>query len=113
MDLRRSKLNEFVSKENIAWLSEEDNPSVRYYTLTEILDKENDDNQVKAARKAIMTSGVVPRLLEKQNAGGYWGIPEDFYMRSKYKGTVWTLIVLAELGADKWSDVLEGRLILY
>jgi len=25
---------------------------------------------------------------------------EDFYVRAKYKGTVWQLIILAELGAD-------------
>jgi hypothetical protein len=47
-----------------------------------------------------MERGLVPRILEKQAAGGHWGKPEDFYIRSKYKGTVWTLILLAELGAD-------------
>jgi len=27
-------------------------------------------------------------------------VPEDFYLGAKYKGTVWNIIVLAELGAD-------------
>jgi hypothetical protein len=46
-----------------------------------------------------MCLGVVPKILAKQNAQGYWARPEDFYM-AKYKGTSWTLILLAELGAD-------------
>lgn len=80
------------------WLLEEDNPSVRYYTLTDLLDKSQSDPAVVSAKKAIMTRGPVPALLAKQNEGGYWGVPQDFYIRSKYRGTVWTVIILAELG---------------
>jgi hypothetical protein len=42
----------------------------------------------------------VPKILAKQKAGCYWEKLEDFYIRTKYKGTVWQLIILAELGAD-------------
>jgi hypothetical protein len=82
------------------WLLGEDNPSVRYFTLRDILDKPENDPDVKKARNEIMTTGVVPRMLEKQNNDGSWGVPEDFYIRAKYKGTVWNIITLAELGAD-------------
>ena len=82
------------------WLLEEDNPSVRYFALTDILDLPSSKPEVKKAKSAIMKEGVVPQILAKQNEGGYWGVEEDFYERAKYKGTVWTLIVLAELGAD-------------
>jgi prenyltransferase beta subunit len=82
------------------WLLEEDNPSVCYFTLKDILGKPENDPAVINARKAIMTAGIVPRILEKQNPDGSWGVPEDFYLRCKYHGTVWTTIVLAELGAD-------------
>jgi len=81
------------------WLLEEDNPSVRYFTLIEILDLPSSKPEVKKAKAAIMTAGIVPLLLAKQEQGGYWGVPEDFY-RAKYTGTVWTLLILAELGAD-------------
>jgi hypothetical protein len=47
-----------------------------------------------------MDKGVVPRILARQEEGGYWGVPEDFYVRSKYRGTVWQIIILSELGAD-------------
>jgi hypothetical protein len=73
---------------------------VRYFTLKDILDKPENDPAVKKARKAIMTSGIVPRMLEKQNSDGSWGVPENFYVNAKYNGTVWNIITLAELGAD-------------
>lgn len=83
----------------VDWLLEKDNPSVRYFTLTQILDKSQADPEVQEAEKEIMLSGVVPKILAKQHAGGYWEEPEKFYT-AKYKGTVWQLIILAELGAD-------------
>jgi hypothetical protein len=81
------------------WLLEKDNPSVQYFTLTQILDKPQDSSEVQEAKRDIMVAGVVPKILAKQNAGGYWEEPEKFYT-AKYKGTVWQLIILAELGAD-------------
>jgi hypothetical protein len=82
------------------WLVEKENPSVRYFTLKDILGKAENDPDVKDAREKIMTTGIVPRILEKQNADGSWGVPENFYVNAKYKGTVWNIITLAELGAD-------------
>jgi hypothetical protein len=84
----------------LPWLLEEDNPSVRYFALVDILGQPSRDRRVIAARKAIMEKGIVPKLLAKQKKGGYWEKAEDFYIRTKYKGTVWQLIILAELGAD-------------
>jgi hypothetical protein len=90
------------------WFLEDDNPSVRYFTLRDILDKPENDTDLKKARKAIMTTGIVPRILEKQNDDGSWGVPEDFYLRSKYQGTVWDIIVLAELGADGKNERIKN-----
>jgi len=83
----------------VDWLLEKDNPSVRYFTLSQILDKPQDSSKVRAAKKEVMVAGVVPKILAKQDAGGYWETPEKFYT-AKYKGTVWQLIILAEFGAD-------------
>jgi hypothetical protein len=83
----------------VDWLLEKDNPSVRYFALSQLLDKPESSAEVQAAKKEIMLTGAVPNILDKQNAGGYWEAPEKFYT-AKYKGTVWQLIILAELGAD-------------
>ncbi|HEX9013326.1 MAG TPA: hypothetical protein VF813_07410, partial [Anaerolineaceae bacterium] len=82
------------------WLLEPEDPSVRYFTLRGLLDKPAHDPEVLQARAAVMESGPVPALLARQAGGGHWGKPADFYLRSKYRGTVWTYLVLAELGAD-------------
>jgi hypothetical protein len=82
------------------WLLETNNPSVRYYTLTDILGKSSRSMEVKEAKKEIMMVDPVQKILSKQKPGGHWGKPEDFYERSKYRGTVWNLIILAELGAE-------------
>ncbi len=80
------------------WLLGEDNPSVRYLALTNILTRKKTEAEVKRARSAIMASGAVPRILAHLR-GGAWNPPGRFYT-DKYRGTVWQLIVLAEHEAD-------------
>jgi hypothetical protein len=81
------------------WLLERENPSVRYFTLTEILGKPENDILVKETKEGIMKTGIVPAILAKQHKEGNWEKPERLYT-AKYKGTVWQLLVLAELKAD-------------
>ena len=80
------------------WLLEESNPSVRYLTLLNLLEKKSASAEAKRARQEIMRSGVVPKILRKQK-DGTWNEPGRFYV-DKYKGTVWQLIILAEHEAD-------------
>jgi hypothetical protein len=84
----------------VAWLLEPSNPSVRCLALRDLLGRPENDPEIVAAHADIMKTGPVPLILAKQRRGGFWGVPEDFYACSKYKGTVWTFILLAELGAD-------------
>lgn len=81
------------------WLLEEENPSVQYFTLTQLLEKPQSDPIVQKAKATIMKEGIVPKILAAQNSDGSWEAPTAFYT-AKYKGTVWQLIILAELGAD-------------
>ncbi len=92
------------------WLLESENPSVRYWTLVNLLGQPSEDAEVLAARRDIMNSAPVTRLLARQNPGGWWGKAEDFYIYSKYKGTVWNLILLAELGADPADERIRRAL---
>lgn len=80
------------------WLLEPENPSVRFMTLTRLLDEPESSRKVTAARRAIMRDGAVPRILAAQKDGD-WNEPGKFY-RDKYRGTVWQLLVLAEHMAD-------------
>jgi len=85
------------------WLLEQDNPSVRYLTLTKLMELPENDSQVTKAKSEIMTVGTVPSILSRQNNDGYWETSEAFYT-NKYKGTVWQLIILAQLRADGKSE---------
>jgi len=91
----------FLKADPTAWLLRDDNPSVKYLSLKEILGKPESSIEVRAAQKSIMETGVVPKILSKQSPGGHWEKAEDFYIRTKYKGTVWQFIILAELLADQ------------
>jgi hypothetical protein len=81
------------------WLLEGDNPSVRYLTLVDILERPARDPEVAKARADIMRKGAVPMILATQEKDGSWDRPERMYV-AKYKGTVWQLIILAEHLAD-------------
>lgn len=83
----------------LSWLLDESNPSVRYQTLISLYGLSENDPRVIDAKNCIMTRGDVCGILEKQNADGSFGVPERFY-RDKYTGTVWTLLLLADLSAS-------------
>jgi hypothetical protein len=87
-----------------SWLLEEENPSVRYFTLRDILDRPEDDPDVVSAKRAIMKTGMVPAILKKQSKPDYISDYPKFYT-NKYKGLVWSLIVLAELGAEASPEI--------
>jgi hypothetical protein len=80
----------------IPWLLEPDNPSVRYWTLRDLLGRPEDDAEVQAARAAVVQSDVVQRLLAAQHPDGYWGDdPRRPYGAAR---TTAYLVVLSELG---------------
>jgi hypothetical protein len=85
----------------VPWLLENDRsqPAIRYYTLRDILGRDENDKEVKAAKAAIMASGPVPVILAAQQPEGYWDKPGTSY-GPKYRGTQWSLVFLAQLGAD-------------
>lgn len=82
----------------IEWLLEPGNPSVRYLTLTRLLDEPETSPIARDAKRSIMLEGAVPQILERQREGS-WNEPGHFY-EDKYRGTVWQLIILAEHMAD-------------
>jgi hypothetical protein len=85
--------------EILSWLLEEDDPAVRLFSLTRLGGEAADSPKASKARAALMKAGPVAKILSLQDPGGWWGERAAFYT-DKYKGTVWQLLVLAELGAD-------------
>jgi len=95
----------------IGWLLEWSNPSVRYFTLEDILGKGEDDPQVIATRKVIPNSPTVAKIMAKQNPHGYWEDPTSPY-HPKYKSSYWQIMILSQLGMDK-TDHRVGKACEY
>jgi len=83
----------------IPWLMERDAPSVRYWTLTKLLDRAEDEDEVVEARQAIMESGPAVEILSRYAGDGRWEGERSYYTY-KYTSTHWQLLLLAELAAD-------------
>ena len=83
----------------LPWLLEEGNPAVRHLALRELLDRPAGDPEVVRARDAAMRSDPIAAILAAQEPEGYWVKPGPGYA-PKYRGTVWQVIFLDQLGAD-------------
>jgi len=95
---RRTKAAE--SGRALDWLLEEDQPSIRYHTLTQLLDRPEDDPEVRSARERIPTAGWASDILARQDPGGWWVTDERLYT-PKYLSTNWMLLILSDLGPTR------------
>jgi hypothetical protein len=83
------------------WLLEPENIGVRYLALRDIV-KGSKKELAAAARKA-HKEGPIAVILGKMESDGYWQKPGPGYT-SRYKGNVWSLILLSQLGASVGID---------
>jgi hypothetical protein len=99
---------DIVQGDPLTWLLEPDpaNPAVRYFALRDLLDRSEDEPEVRRARQDIMTVGPVPAILAAQHPEGYWAKAGTGYS-PKYRATVWQIIFLAELGADPTDERVQ------
>ena len=84
----------------VAWLLKNENPGVRYWTLTDILEKSKSDAEAVAALNGIESWDPIAEYLREQHPAGYWGDGEDVYW-PKWRATVWAMMLLAELGVPR------------
>lgn len=87
-----------LRKDSLPWLLESDNPGVRYLALRDLLDLPPDDKKLRSARKRAHKEGSIAVILSNMEKEGYWVKPGPGY-NPKYSSTVWSIILLAQLGA--------------
>ncbi len=85
------------------WLLEPASPGVRYLTLRDILDVPSNSPELDQARQAAYAEGPIASILAEMDASGFWVEPGPGY-NPKYRSTVWSLILLAQLGATAAQD---------
>ncbi len=86
-----------ASSKVIDWLIEEDNPPVRYLTLTRLLGRSPSSAEVRRVRARIMDYRVTQHIVER--APDFMGENSEQAYR-KYVGKYWQLIFLGQFLAD-------------
>ena len=96
----------------LPWLLDASNPSVRLFTLTDVMGRPPDDEEVRAARESVLSYALVTRLKKAQGGRPYWP-PEDSSYNPKFTSTVWQLILLGELGVPRtpWIESAVDRVL--
>jgi len=90
----------------VDWLLEEDQSSIRYLTLTELLGKTEKDAEVKRARENIPRTGWVKGILDTQLPSGCW-VHEKSLFSPTFHATFWMLLVLSDLGLTKEDSRID------
>lgn len=88
------------SKAVIEWLLEENQPSIKYLALTQLVGKTENDLEVRSSKQMITKTGWASEILAKQLPGGWWLEKENLY-RPKYLSTNWMLLTLSDLGLTR------------
>jgi hypothetical protein len=98
--------------EALSWLLEDENPTVRYLALRDLCGCSPADAELVAARRTAHAHGPIATILDAMDSTGYWVEPGPGY-NPKYRSTVWSLILLAQLGAVVEEDARIARACTY
>ncbi|RPI84789.1 MAG: nitrogen fixation protein NifH [Chloroflexi bacterium] len=92
-----------IPSDTLNWLLEPDSPGVRYLALRDLVGLPAEHPELLAAKSAAHLEGPIASILEHMEADGYWSKPGPGYL-PKYYSTVWSMILLAQLGASAAFD---------
>jgi len=86
-----------IEKKVVDWLLQPDDPSVRYLALRDLVGAGT--KELAVASKQAHEKGQIAQVLAHMENVGYWKNPGAGY-NPKYTGTVWSVILLSQLGAS-------------
>ena len=101
-----------LNGDSVTWLLESETAGVRYLALRDLVPSASTRSELAAAREAAHTKGPIADILQHMRREGYWVKPGSGY-GPKYTSTVWSLILLAQLGAQKGEDPRLDRACQY
>ena len=97
---------EHLNGDPLPWLLDPENPSVRYWTLIDILNRPASDPEVRDARAAIDRQPLAKELFALQHPEGYWG--DDETKPYTAQGAVAVLALLRMLGVTSGKRTADG-----
>ena len=95
-----------IKGDTLSWLLEEGEPGIRYLAMRDLLELPGDDVELINAQEQAHKKGPISIILNEMEESGYWVKAGPGY-RPKYRSTVWSVIMLAQLGA---SVALDNRI---
>jgi hypothetical protein len=98
--------------DSLSWLLEASSPGVRYLALRDLLEKPVDDAELLTARRTAHKEGPIADVLENMEDAGYWVEPGPGY-NPKYRSTIWSIVLLAQLGSSMDEDPRIARACAY
>jgi hypothetical protein len=99
-------LHKYLIDNPLPWLLDLENPSIRYWTLTDILDRPANDPEVQDIRAAILHQPLVKELFALQHPEGYWG--DDETKPYTARGNITVLALLHMLGVTPDERTAAG-----
>jgi hypothetical protein len=103
---------ELLRDDPTQWLLEEDSTGVRHLAFHTLFDAEADERERQQAKHLAHQEGPIADMLRYMNGEGFWVEPGPGYL-PKYRSTVWSLILLAQLGAQIEEDERIDRASRY
>jgi hypothetical protein len=100
------ELQGLLHDDPLPWLLDPATPAVRHLALRDLVAPPPDDRDVAAARSAAMAVDPIAGILAAQQPDGFWEKPGPGYA-TKYRGTVWQLIFLDQMGADPADERIQ------
>ncbi len=101
-----------IKGDALPWLLETADPGVRFLALRDLAGCAPDDKELLAARELAHRQGPIANILANMQPDGYWVEPGPGY-NPKYLSTVWSLSLLAQLGASIDQDPRISRACRY
>lgn len=103
---------EQLNADPLPWLLEDDPKGIRYLAFLNLVEPLDHDEEFERAKQVAYTQGPISSILEALEPEGYWAKPGPGYL-PKYRSTVWSLILLAQLGAKIEDDARIGMACSY
>jgi hypothetical protein len=96
----------YLNGDPLPWLLDPENPSVRYWTLIDVVNLHASETEVQEARAAISLQPLVKELFTLQHPEGYWG--DDETKPYTAQGAVTALTLLHTLGVTPDERTAAG-----